>query len=65
MLSEPGAFLRLREGGSEALSDPRLVDDVDTQARLVVGRAGLIWRRERDSNPRWGISPHTISNRAP
>ena len=23
------------------------------------------WRRERDSNSRWGISPNTISNRAP
>lgn len=25
----------------------------------------LIWRRVRDLNPRWGISPHTISSRAP
>ena len=25
----------------------------------------LLWRRERDSNPRWGISPNTISSRAP
>ena len=23
------------------------------------------WRRVRDLNPRWGISPHTISSRAP
>ena len=26
---------------------------------------GGIWRRGRDSNPGWVISPHTISNRAP
>ena len=25
----------------------------------------LFWRRGRDSNPRWGISPNTISSRAP
>ena len=28
-------------------------------------RTRIFWRRERDSNPRNGISVHTISNRAP
>ena len=27
--------------------------------------AFFMWRRERDSNSRWGISPNTISSRAP
>ena len=22
------------------------------------------WRRERDSNPRWAVNPHTLSRRA-
>ena len=25
----------------------------------------LFWRKDRDSNPSWGISPNTISSRAP
>jgi len=24
----------------------------------------LIWRRGRDSNPRWDVIPHTLSRRA-
>ena len=31
---------------------------------IPAGR-GVYWRRVRDLNPRWGISPHTISSRAP
>ena len=30
-----------------------------------IGWVLCLWRRERDSNPRNGISVHTISNRAP
>ena len=35
------------------------------QKQGAVAPCFCLWRRERDSNPRNGISVHTISNRAP
>ncbi len=39
-----------------------VVREDGTVETMVAG--GARWRRERDSNPRWAVNPHTLSRRA-
>ena len=38
---------------------------IEKNLKVSINLEVLIWRRERDSNPRNAINAHTISNRAP
>ena len=44
---------------------PPETDKMQKENPTCFHKSGFLWRRERDSNPRTGISRYTISNRAP
>src|SRR5690606_12572190 len=51
---------RMRFGRTQAVSAPAL-----RTKQKRPGRGVCVWRRERDSNPRYGVTVHTLSRRAP